>query len=84
LSQSHERFNNANQYPVAAKAGLGNKQTTNDMVTAKLAALQFYQLAIAAPKPLTGSFDQQTAARRETLFKGKATCSQCPCAAALY
>jgi hypothetical protein len=72
-----ERLNNAEQYPVAAKAGFGNKRSANDMVTAKLAALQFYQLAIPAPKPPEGSFDRQAAARGETLFNGKAKCSQC-------
>jgi len=72
-----ERLNNADQYPVAAKAGLGNKRSSNDMVTAKLGALQFYQLAIPAPKPPDGSFDRQGAARGETLFKGKAGCAQC-------
>src|SRR5215813_7863486 len=72
-----ERLNNADQYPVAAKAGLGHKRSANDMVTAKLGALQFYQLAIPAPKPPQGSFDQQAAARGETLFKGKAACAQC-------
>src|SRR5215813_23375 len=72
-----ERLNNANQYPVAAKAGFGNKRSANDMVTAKLGALQFYQLAIPSPKPPEGSFDRQAAARGETLFKGKASCAQC-------
>lgn len=72
-----ERLNNADQYPVAAKAGLGNKRTANDMVTAKLAALQFYQLAIPAPTPPPGSYDHAAAARGEVLFNGKATCSQC-------
>jgi len=72
-----ERLNNANQYPVAAKAGFGNKRSANDMVTAKLGALQFYQLAIPPPKPPDGSFDRQAAARGETLFKGKASCAQC-------
>ena len=72
-----ERLNNANQYPVAAKAGLGNKRSANDMVTAKLGALQFYQLAIPAPRPPEGSFDRAAAARGETLFKGKAGCAQC-------
>lgn len=72
-----ERLNNAEQYPVAARTGLGNKRNANDMVTAKLAALQFYQLAIPAPTPPAGSFDQAAAARGEALFKGKAACSQC-------
>jgi hypothetical protein len=72
-----ERLNNADQYPVAAKAGFGNKRSANDMVTAKLGALQFYQLAIPPPRPPEGSFDRAAAARGETLFKGKASCAQC-------
>jgi hypothetical protein len=72
-----ERFNDAKKYPVAAKAGFGNKRSATDMVTAKLAALQFYQLAIPAPTPPAGSFDAAAAARGEAVFKGKATCAQC-------
>jgi hypothetical protein len=72
-----ERLMDAKKYPVAAKAGFGNKRSANDMVTEKLAALQFYQLSIPPPKPPAGSFDAAAAARGETLFKGKATCSQC-------
>jgi hypothetical protein len=72
-----ERFNDAKKYPVAAKAGFGNKRSAADMVTAKLAALQFYQLAIPAPPPPAGSFDAAAAARGEAIFKGKATCAQC-------
>jgi hypothetical protein len=45
------RLMNTKQYPVAAKAGFANKRNNPDMVTAKLAALQFYQLAIPAPAP---------------------------------
>ena len=44
------RFANPDQYPVAAQSGSGNTRGTPDLVTAKLAALQFYQLAIPAPK----------------------------------
>lgn len=72
-----DRLNDAKKYPIAAKAGLGNKRSATDMVTAKLAALQFYQLAIPAPKPLEGSFDRTAAARGEAIFKGKANSSQC-------
>jgi hypothetical protein len=72
-----ERLNNAAQYPVAARAGLGNKRNADDMVTAKLAALHFYQLAIPTPRPPDGSFDREAAARGEALFKGKAACAQC-------
>jgi cytochrome c peroxidase len=72
-----ERLNNAGQYPVAAKAGFGNKRSANDMVTSKLGALHFYQLAIPTPRPPEGSFDKAAAARGEAVFKGKAQCAQC-------
>ena len=71
------RLNDAKKYPVAARAGFGNKRSATDMVTSKLAALQFYQLAIPAPTPPAGSFDAAAAARGEALFKGKANCAQC-------
>ena len=72
-----ERFNDAKKYPIAAKAGFGNKRSGTDMVTEKLAALQFYQLAIPPPTPPAGSFDSAAAGRGEALFRGKATCAQC-------
>lgn len=71
------RLNDPKKYPVAARAGFGNKRSATDMVTAKLAALQFYQLAIPAPTPPEGSFDRTSAARGEVVFKGKANCAQC-------
>ena len=71
------RLNDPNKYPVATRAGFFNKRSATDMVTAKLGALQFYQLAIPAPTPPAGSFDTAAAARGEALFKGKATCAQC-------
>jgi len=71
------RLNDPVKYPVAARAGFGNKRTDTDMVTAKLAALQFYQLAIPPPIPPEGSFDRAAAARGEVVFKGKANCAQC-------
>jgi hypothetical protein len=72
-----ERLNDPKKYPVAARAGFGNKRSTADMVTAKLAALQFYQLAIPPPTPPEGSFDRAAAARGQIVFNGKATCAQC-------
>jgi hypothetical protein len=72
-----ERLNDAKKYPVAAKAGFGNKRSATDMVTTKLAALHFYQLAIPAPTPPPGSYDQAAASRGEAVFKGKAACAQC-------
>jgi hypothetical protein len=72
-----ERLNNAQQFPVAAKAGFGNKRDANDLITAKLGALHYYQLSIPAPTPPKGSFDQAAALRGEALFNGKAQCATC-------
>src|SRR5437879_6423470 len=57
------RFNDKDQYPVSAKSGSGNTRGTPDLVTSKLAALHFYQLAIPAPTPHRGSFDKAAALR---------------------
>lgn len=65
------------QYPIGAKAGLGNKRTTDDKVTDKLAALQFYQLAMPAPKAPKGSFNEEASIRGEKIFNGKAQCATC-------
>jgi hypothetical protein len=72
-----ERLNDPKKYPVAARAGFGNKRSATDMITAKLGALQFYQLAIPAPAPPAGSFDAAAASRGEAIFSGKANCAQC-------
>src|SRR2546425_10575157 len=46
------RLGDAAQFPVAARAGFDNvRPGGDDLVTPKLAALQFYQLAIPAPEP---------------------------------
>jgi hypothetical protein len=73
------RLDNAQQYPVAAKARLGHKQAApgQDMVTPHLAALHFYQLALPVPVPKTGSFDASAATRGQTTFSGKARCASC-------
>lgn len=71
------RFNNKDQYPVSAKSGSGNTRGTPDLVTSKLAALHFYQIAIPAPKPPKGSFNEGAAARGKTVFEGKAKCATC-------
>jgi len=68
---------NASKYPIAAKAGFGNKMSDSDHVSSKLAALQFYQLAIPAPRPPKGSFNEDAARRGEVLFSGKAKCASC-------
>jgi hypothetical protein len=71
------RFNDREQYPVSAKSRSGNTRGTPDLVTSKLAALHFYQLAIPAPKPRKGSFNTELAARGKTIFDGKAKCATC-------
>jgi hypothetical protein len=72
------RLLNPKQYPVAAKAGFGNKRTNDsDYVSSKLAALQFYQLAMPAPKAPEGSFNKDAALRGKALFNGKAACASC-------
>jgi len=65
------------QFPVAAAAGFDNVRNDPDLVTSKLAALHFYQLAIPAPEPPSGMFDRAAAARGEDLFTGKADCARC-------
>ena len=71
------RLKDAAQFPVAAKAGFDSVRNTPDLITAKLPALHFYQLAIPAPAPPRGSFDQEVAQRGKALFDRKATCSTC-------
>jgi hypothetical protein len=75
-----ERFDNAKQFPIAAKAKLGHVSTDpdSDRVTGKIAALQFYQLALPAIKPRPGvDFDADAAERGDELFSGKANCNSC-------
>jgi hypothetical protein len=71
------RLANAKQYPLGAKSGMANLRHTPDMITAKLGALQFYQLALPAPKPPDDSFDHAAATRGESVFNGKAQCATC-------
>ncbi len=74
------RLDNAAKFPIAAKNGFGHLKVDpdHDQVTSKLPALQFYQLAIPAPKPTPGvDFDPKAAARGDELFNGKAKCGDC-------
>jgi hypothetical protein len=71
------RLENAEQYPVAAKAGWGHKRDATDLITAKLPALHFYQLAMPVPKAPEGSYDTKSAQRGQMLFNGGAKCSTC-------
>src|SRR3989442_7265258 len=71
------RLSSQDQYPVAARSGSGNTRGVPDRLTAKLAALHFYQLSIPAPKALAGSFSAAAASRGKALFDGRARCASC-------
>lgn len=71
------RLNDPVKFPIAAREGFGNVRSNPDLITAKLPALQFYQLAIPAPPAPAGSFDSAAAARGQVLFNGVARCSTC-------
>jgi cytochrome c2 len=71
------RLADKEKYPVAARTQQGEKQDQEDRITAKLAALHFYQLSLPTPKPPAGSVDQAAAKAGEKLFNEKARCSTC-------
>lgn len=71
------RLSDPTQYPLAAKNGSWNTRGVPDLVTSKLAALHFYQLAIPAPKPPKGSFDEDAAVRGKEIFNGQGKCATC-------
>jgi mono/diheme cytochrome c family protein len=48
-----------------------------DLVSAKLPALQAYQLSLASPAPPAGSFDAAAAARGKIVFEGQGQCISC-------
>lgn len=59
------------------RIGVNVTNGTDDLITAKLPALQAYQLSLPAPPPPAGSFDPAAAARGKALFNGAATCATC-------
>jgi hypothetical protein len=71
------RLDDARKFPLAARQHAGHIRNTPDLVTAKLAALQYYQLSIPAPTPPKDSFDAAAAERGKGLFDGKARCATC-------
>lgn len=75
-----ERFDNAAQFPIAARAKMGHVSADpdSDQVTSKLPALHFYQLALPAVQPRPNiDFDPDAAERGDKLFSGKANCNSC-------
>jgi hypothetical protein len=75
------RLNDPTRFPIATKNGLADLpriDPDSDLITKKLPALHFYQLALRAPKPQPGrDFDPAAAKRGDELFSGKAKCNNC-------
>ncbi len=71
------RLNNRSQFPVGAAAGFDNLRQKPDLITDKLAALHFYQLAIPAPTPPKDLYNEEAAAFGKEVFNGKARCAAC-------
>jgi hypothetical protein len=71
------RLNDPLKFPVAARAGFGDVRAERDLITSKLPALQFYQLALDAPRPPAGSFDSRAAQAGKAVFDGRAGCARC-------
>jgi len=71
------RLKNQGQFPVGAAAGFADLREKPDVITDKLAALHFYQLAIPAPTPPKKYFQKDAANRGQEIFNGKAACARC-------
>ena len=65
------------QFPLAVSQGFDNIRGQPDLITSKLAALQFYQLAIPAPKPPANSYDHKLAEVGRRVFEGAGKCATC-------
>jgi cytochrome c2 len=59
------------------RTGVNVTNGTTDQITAKLPALQAYQLSLAAPPPPAGSFDAAAAARGKLVFDNAGRCATC-------
>jgi cytochrome c5 len=59
------------------RTGVNVTNGSDDLITAKLPALQAYQLSLAAPAPAAGSFDAAAAARGKVVFEGAGKCAGC-------
>jgi mono/diheme cytochrome c family protein len=59
------------------RTGVDVTNGTDDQVSAKLPALQEYQLSIPAPPPPAGSFDAAAAERGKVVFEGAGKCATC-------
>ena len=72
------RINDSIQFPIASRAGFGNVRNEPDLITSKLPALHFYQLAIPAPAaPNRRPGPSPAVENGKLLFEGKARCATC-------
>ena len=59
------------------RLGVNVTNGTDDLITAKLPALQAYQLSLLAPPPPAGSFDAVAAERGKLVFNTTGKCATC-------
>ena len=71
------RLKDAVKFPIAAREGFDNVRSNPDLITPKLAALHFYQLALPAPPAPPHLFDAVAARRGNEVFNGAGRCSTC-------
>jgi hypothetical protein len=65
------------QFPLAVSQGFDNIRGQPDLITSKMASLQFYQLSIPAPKPPANSYDHKLAGVGRRVFEGAGKCATC-------
>lgn len=62
---------------VEPRTGVSVTNGTDDLISAKLPALQAYQLSLTAPAPPAGSFDPVAAERGRLVFNDAGRCATC-------
>ncbi|MEK7774248.1 MAG: hypothetical protein AAB307_07840, partial [Deltaproteobacteria bacterium] len=71
------RLSEEARFPVSFRTGDWSIRNRPDVVTSKLAALNFFELAMPSPAPPAGYFDAGAAERGKAIFEGKADCAKC-------
>jgi hypothetical protein len=71
------RLDDPVKFPVAARLRLGHTDNHPDLISSKLPALHFYQLALRAPRPSPRSFNHRAARRGKAVFMGRGRCASC-------
>jgi hypothetical protein len=74
---SDRRLRDETQFPIAAANMLDRVNSSPDLVTANLAPLFAYVESLQPPTPPRGSYNVEASKRGQTLFTGKARCSNC-------